>query len=83
MCVDDRREERVAEQESANDDANKNENFGVSHHFHGGIIVGSDPSLELPRKGVMRWRTTRRSRWARWKDLGHHGCTGKGECMEE
>ena len=40
MCVEDRRKEGVAERDSANDDANKNENFGVGHHLHSGIVVG-------------------------------------------
>ena len=38
--VEDGCEERVAEQDSANDDASENQNFSIRHYLHGVVIVG-------------------------------------------
>jgi len=83
MRVEDRREERVAEQKSANDDASENTDFGVRHHFHGSIVVGSDPGLELLRDRVRSGRTACRSGRSRWEELRHQRRTCERECMEE
>lgn len=40
MSVEDGREERVAEHESAKDDASENENFSIRHYLHCGVVVG-------------------------------------------
>jgi len=83
MRVEDGREERVAEQKSAKDDASENEDFGVRHHFHGSIVVGSDPGLELLRDRVRSRRPACRSGRTRWEELRHQSRTCEGECMEE
>lgn len=38
--VDDRRKERVAEHDSAENDANEDKDFRVSDYFHGVVVVG-------------------------------------------
>ena len=40
MRVDDRRQERVAQQDGTDDDANEDENLRVSHYLHGVVVVG-------------------------------------------
>jgi len=77
MRVDDRRQERVAQHDGTDDDANKDENLRVSHYFHGVVVVGSNPDLKLLRKGVRGRRTTCRSWWSGLENLGHHSRTSE------
>jgi len=80
---DERAQERVAERNGAEQDANEDEQLSERNDPHRSVVVSFDPDLQTLGQRVGLRRTTLGSRRGRRKELRHQSRTSEREGVEE